>query len=43
MTEEKREPKKWIGDGGLWDTQAYQQYKIENFELKLLRNKQLWA
>ena len=33
MTEEKREPKKWIGDGGLWDTEAYQQYKIENFEI----------
>ena len=33
MTKEKREPKKWIGDGGLWDTEAYQQYKIENFEI----------
>lgn len=30
---EKQEPKKWMGDGGLWDTEVYQQYKIENFEI----------
>lgn len=23
----------WIGDSGLWETEGYQQFKIENFEL----------
>jgi hypothetical protein len=25
--------KQWIGDDGLWDTELYQRYKKENFEI----------
>jgi hypothetical protein len=25
--------KQWLGDDGLWDTELYQRYKKENFEI----------